>query len=616
MSDELREARDGAESFVLALQSSGTHLCTSITEVTTRLSSRLEQRIVPAASSLYLSTDTANRAFATYVSELTDVYRSADLVEQHVEYELGVVGREQLRIAEIAVNLGLSPEYAWDDPPPAEFPTHGQPTRSLLVQDEYRSAWRTASRSWESALAAIDYEQKRWRELIEDRKSAEQSLKRACIHTVVGELASLANGTQIGLESTIISNLLRGEEREFWDGAAPRTSHPLLVGLIGTSSGAEIWASPPNPDEVAARWRELPEWKREALIVAVPWVIGNLPGVTFSDRDRANRRMLTGYLSEQRHLSPQSKLALAEVTRVLYATDNDPPRSLIALDLGDGIPNVAIGYGAVDEAEHLNWAVPGMLSDAHRALPSWDRAMENQFLAQADIQGHDSEESSALIAFLSYDTPNLATVLGEGAARIGADRLAAEFDGTFAARAADNAQVLHGAIGHSYGTTTLVAAASRVTHPLDQISLVASAGLDAEGFTSLADLRVRHDEAGNPRIYTTLAKTDWLARFGTDISGRLQPNPGEASLPWRSAAPVYVFSSDGLGELKAAEGHNIINSTGTGYFDRGTQSSDAIAAIATGHSELVPGGLDHTASPVLVTYPGPGVIALMEGMQQ
>lgn len=369
-----------------------------------------------------------------------------------------------------------------------------------------------------------------------------------------------------------------------------------MLELLGMpdGNGESVWDDPPHPDGVAAAWNALSDEQRETLITEVPAVIGNLPGLPFAVRDRANRMRLEYWISHSGELGDRGRRALRDIVRVVHPERTDPPVSLIALDLERRVPMAAVGYGDLDRAESVTWQVPGMFSDVDRALLDWDVASRNLYFSQSNAlsQSGQTEVNTGLVAFLSYDTPHLGSVLGERSARTGAVRLAHELDGAWATRNANVPIRIHGALGHSYGTTTLVNAAQTVEHPLDQLVLIASAGLDPKGLESFRDLRVALDEQGNPRVYTTLAHADKIAPFGAGSSRRLQPNFAAISTPSLLIGGSYSFSSDGNGALKAVGSHAIVNSHGTGYFDRDTESLNSIAALTIGEVELVSGGVE------------------------
>src|SRR5690606_33893630 len=104
-----------------------------------------------------------------------------------------------------------------------------------------------------------------------------------------------------------------------------------------------------------------------------------------------------------------------------------------------------------------------------------------------------------------------------------------------------------------------------VRHPVDSLTLVASAGIDARTVPSYEELRVKDAWPGQAAIYTTHAAKDFLAPSGAGLSGRGQPNPEARGVLWlHTLSPVYggalSFSSDGdpeLGLLRT-DGHSII----------------------------------------------------------
>lgn len=605
----LISARDDGAEVLAAVRLAGEQLGGSESVAVQEALIALGERIVPG---ILVLTETGGRgaeAVATYIAAIIDIHARADRLELRAEELRADIATCSADIAALCAEIEAPCRYAWNEPPDTRLPRGSVsssspagcevvhiPTEPLLwARLERERAWRKAASAWAVAVGDLERARVQWRLLITERIASETRLRETLAGTPIGQLAALAAGEGRSLDHLVAASL---------SDPAPRTSHPLLRELLGTSDGSGVWIAPPDPDSIASRWAALPEWEREALIAAVPWVIGNLPGVRFADRDRANRIMLERYIAHQGEMSPQSKRALAEIVSVVYGDEREPPVSVVALDLGRDVPMVSIGYGDLDEAEYLSWGVPGMLSDAHHAVPPWDTAMRGQYAEQKRelLSRGGSGARPALIAFLSYDTPNLVTVLGVEAARTGSVRLAAELDGSYATRAANTPTSMHGGIGHSYGTTTLVDAVALVKHPLDHVILVASAGLDSGRISSFHGLNVQRDEHGVPRVYTTLASSDDLAPFGAAVSLRLQPNPGRVALLGPSIGGGYFFSSDGFEELKAVEGHDVVNKRGTGYFNRGTQASASIAAIATGDLDGVTGGLRRVRD--LDTAPG------------
>lgn len=237
-----------------------------------------------------------------------------------------------------------------------------------------------------------------------------------------------------------------------------------------------------------------------------------------------------------------------------------------------------------------------MFNDVEKGLPGWDKGSRNLYREQSDElrRAGRGGEGTALVVFLSYDTPNFLTVLSAQTAQDAAGRLAAEIDGTYATRSENTPLPNLGTIGHSYGTTVLVNAFTLTKHPVQSVTLVASAGIDGGTVTSFDQLNVDRDAAGHPKVYTTMAAKDNLAPFGSNVSGRLQPNPNAA---WTADAYIggaYSFSSDGHGDLKATTGHSIIQDDRQGYLDPGTQALRNVAAVSIGEPGRIVGDTTRT----------------------
>ncbi|MBK0420398.1 hypothetical protein JD276_15320 [Leucobacter sp. CSA1] len=424
--------------------------------------------------------------------------------------------------------------------------------------------------------------------------------------TSVGRLIEVSDGSRHGIRLSVAQGIA-GELRGVSSAWAGARHHPLLQQLLGSASGELVWTTPPDADLVAAAWSGLSDEERATLIREVPWVIGNLPGLPYSVRDEANRRTFEFYSVHREELSADCQVALQELRRILDTDSGKPPIQLVALHLDGMVPLVAVGYGDLDAAEHVTWEVPGMNNDAHQALAGWDTASRNLYAQQVALlrASADSAEEVGLVAFLGYDTPNAVTVLGPGAARAGAERLAAELDGAHAARSSDGPLPHLGVLAHSYGTPVAANALLLATHPARSFTMIGSAGLDGGRLSDLSELRVGRDRAGRPKIYTAMAEGDLLAPLGSQLSGRLQPNPEAAGSAALSIGGAYAFSVEGTGALKATDGHSIIGrgergaggtnaSAGHGYLDRGTHSLHNAAAISVDRLDLVEGDLVQT----------------------
>src|SRR5690606_29919354 len=113
-------------------------------------------------------------------------------------------------------------------------------------------------------------------------------------------------GSSAVAQRDAVANGISGElwGQPFAERSRVRTAHPRLWDLIGSGEGGGIWDTPPRPEAIAASWAALSEGDRDALIRSVAWVIGNLPGLPISVRDRANRALIAHYRDAPGKLAP------------------------------------------------------------------------------------------------------------------------------------------------------------------------------------------------------------------------------------------------------------------------------------------------------------------------
>ncbi|MGK0716340.1 alpha/beta hydrolase [Leucobacter sp. W1153] len=589
----------------------------------------VSQRLTVGALALTQTLSTARSAFERYAAEVDRIHSAARQVRGRVEDSLAVIRGQHGTIEEICGVLGVRVDFEWRAGPPPVMPdpTHGLTAQGamshmgadgnsvevLAMRARYEPLWAAAVSRWRGAVEFIVADAGEWRRLCEDRQAAEATLMSALSSTALGQLIAVGQGSTAARRSAVAY----GVSGELWGSTRPpvtrSTEHASLTKLIGARTGAGIWQNPPDPVGVAESWDALSPAEQQQLVSEVPWVVGNLPGLPFSVRDQANRRLLEYYVLHHDALSPDCVELLRELTAVLHDDTEDPPATLVALNLNGNVPMVAVGYGPLDESTSLTWEVPGMLSDAHLALGTWHHASRNlhgaqQRLLKPAIRGGraqgDSERAPAVVAFLSYDTPNLLSVLSAQSARVGARRLAAELDGAAATRGHGVPLPIHAVVAHSYGTPVAANALTETRHPVQSFTMLGSAGLDHAVVKSFMDLNVVPSRPGAPGVFTTLAAGDQLAPFGAALSDRAQPNPQAVSLGQIHIPGAYVFGSDGFGSMRSTDGHSVIGtgargslgsnaSLGHGYLDRGTQSLVGTAAASLGAVHRLPGGLTH-----------------------
>ncbi|WP_336659064.1 alpha/beta hydrolase [Leucobacter sp. USHLN153] len=621
-----RLIEDDLNRVCLAVSNAATSLGLERGAAITAVVSRLRDVVEPGATQGQASAAQGSRALFSYASAVESLHSSAARVRSDVEEALETIRRSAEEISELAAQIGAQVEYRWDEGAPGALPEPRlgaaldplspgacsaavQHLRALSEQP-----WLAASARWHAAIERVRAARRTWRGLIDERRSVESSILRELRATTVGQLLSLAGdgrAARVAAVSSVISGELAGVPA-----ATPRlrTSHPGLERLIGRVSGAAAWESPPHPAETAARWNRLSSAEQKRLIAEVPWVIGNLPGLPYADRDRANRALLDFYRAYSASLTPDQLQLMAEVSLLLEAEAEEvalrgaarPPVQLVALDTSGATPRAAVGYGNLDAADVATWEVAGMNSDAHCVLESWNVASRNVYFEQGNVQGASQDRS--VVAWLGYDTPDggeMLEVLGPHSARRGSERLAVELDGLHEARAASGseASLAVSVLGHSYGTTVAANALARVEHPVNSFIMLGSAGLDTHIVPSLNELGVREVSNGQAAIYTTHASADRLAPLGAGLARRGQPNADARAPFWfpaHDASPVYggalSFSSEGDPErdLKRTDGHGVIGegkrpgiigisaSEGHGYLDRQTESLMSVAELSTG----------------------------------
>ena len=645
ISSFLRDVSLDAWSFQLSIQQTQQQLRAVTADAITRLDAKLSDALTPGTAALMNSSDSAKRAIDGYASEVDRIHREARGLRNAVDDHLASIRSQSETIQTIARSIRVKVWYAWSSGAPGQMPEPqlgsnaedlSEAQRAAAVQNLralYENQWLYAATIWHADIEGIETAKTKWATLIEERKRAEGQLILALDATEIGQLITLAGGSGRSRKSTIALAIAG----ELWGSTAGAlqmsTSHPLLKKLLGTESGGHIWNSPPDPTQVAAAWDKLTDSEREQLILAVPWVIGNLPGLPFSVRDAANRRALEYYAVHRDLLGTDSRTAVDELLKIIVAAGGTPPPvQVVALDLSREVPMVAVGYGNLDTADNLTWEVPGMESDAHNALAVWDRASRNLYTEQSKLATLNGTGSVGVISFLSYDTPNLGDSLGANGvlspdlARAGAERLAAELDGTWATRnhglgvtagyiAPESPRI--SVIAHSYGTTTAANALTLTAHAVDSFSMAGSAGLDPGTVSSLDALHVKDSAPGQKAIFASHAAADKLAPIGLVLGGRANPNIALEYAHAQNLEGGYYYYSDGVttadGQYFApTNGHSVIGEEapgfwdfgaklkqeagfeagdGQGYWDRGTQSLRNLAASSLGLKEEIVGGV-------------------------
>lgn len=585
-----------------------------------QLSEKLETGLVRGAAAVEQCAMAAKAALRAYASEVDRVDREAAALTSRVSGWLSNVRDSQRSIAAICDAILADHVYKWDVPPGATLPEPRLPPAAAgldaperaaqlhLLRELYGARWQHAALSWRDDLDAIRAAEARWESLIDERVRAEGRLVSSLEDTPVGQLASLGRGAVGGQHRTIALGLTGEVGGSVPRTASPGNSHRLLEPLLGTSDGSGVATSPPAATRVAAWWRGLSQAEREDLIELAPVVVGNLPGLLPSVRDRANRLAISQFRANPQVLKPDQLRLIAAIQRSCDAALAQrlarPAVQVLALDLSGRVPKAAIGYGNLDRSTHTTWYVPGMDSDAPTALPHWDVASRNLLHLQSSLLRRSGGGSAGVISWLGYETPKPLPsdeVLHSDRAAEGAARLAAELDGMYVARlGAESGPPATSVVAHSYGTAVAALALTLTGFPIDALVLLGSAGIDPASVPSLGELRVREAAPGQPAIYATNAPADRLAPSGAALARRSLPTrQGKPLLGLPRIPPPYsgVIEFPSVGDpargLSATDGHSILGdgprpqalgttaSAGRGYGDPDTQALHTTARITT-----------------------------------
>lgn len=323
---------------------------------------------------------------------------------------------------------------------------------------------------------------------------------------------------------------------------------PLLTALAGQGPDAlRKWAAahparaqrmldhPPATGDVKAWWSGLGSAVRDALVTGLSMVVGNLDGVRYADRGRANRhsldtefrKALADRIEMQGRVTRGGPLSAAERARyealieriealqslalTLSASVSSAPRTIVSLTLGDP-PLAAVAIGDLDIATNVTVTVPGMGNTVAESMQGWTGGAENLYNEQRRAAGVlGADRNVATIAWMGYDTPQMPPspeVLRSTKALDGAVRLSRFLTGVSGTRgwaAGDHLSV----VAHSYGTTTATLAAAKT--PVGNLTLLASAGIDDR----VPDVHAVQVPAGH--VWASQAKSDFVANIGRGV---------------------------------------------------------------------------------------------------
>lgn len=319
---------------------------------------------------------------------------------------------------------------------------------------------------------------------------------------------------------------------------------PDLMNQIRRRPGAAQFVSGMGAQEEMDFWRKLNFAQQEALLLALPGLVGNLEGVPYATRNTANRKLLEILRAEWNEINRNSGNVTTDVEFLavrggalesLEKALEKGGRYLISLDPRTDAPLAAVAVGNLDTAKNATYLVPGMNSSSVDAAGLANHADELRKV-QAD-QGV-FEDDTAVIAYMGYETPVIGNVSSEELAERGAPAFADALDGLYITRSAAGTVMEVNVIAHSYGTTMTSIALGLTDYRVASAVLLASAGLP-DGI-EVSNFNVGLGSDGERNVFVTTAEADSLAPFGSDVGGRT--DPADEDDPWGGR----VFSSDAV----------------------------------------------------------------------
>lgn len=345
-----------------------------------------------------------------------------------------------------------------------------------------------------------------------------------------------------------------------------------------------LLVDPPAAADVSQLWRLLDPARQSELVKVAPHVVGNLEGVPYDIRGKANRLDLERTISsaQDRLRTERGKAARVALKRQLTTLGNvktalakkdGVTRTLVSLDPTDEA-KASIVVGDLRTAKYVSVLVPGMYMAVGEQIEAWSAVAQNLyeqqtgFLKRLGGQGTTKRTPGvAVVAWIGYQTPVLTNIGGLDLAEQGASSLERTLMGIQSLRTSDPPYL--SVLAHSYGSTAALLALERGTMSVDALALMGSPGSDAQ---SVKDLGVR---GGN--VFVGEAPLDPIvnsAFFGSD--------PGSPSY---GAKPMGVGGAlDPITHrtLAGSSGHNE-------YFTVGTECMRNLAMIGIDRGDLVLG---------------------------
>ncbi|MGH1522985.1 alpha/beta hydrolase [Leifsonia sp. L25] len=359
-----------------------------------------------------------------------------------------------------------------------------------------------------------------------------------------------------------------------------------LPGFLGAHASEldRLLTNPPAASDVSQLWKLLDPARQAQLVKFAPHVIGNLEGVPYDVRGKANVLDLdrtiaaaTSDLRTERGKTERVALkrqlsTLGNVETALKKKDG-VQRTLVSLDTSADA-RAAIVVGNLRTARYVSVLVPGMYMSVGEQVEGWAGVAQDLYSQETGFlkrflgsRANTTTPGVAVVAWIGYQTPVLTNIGGMDLARQGADSLERALSGLQELRQTDPPYL--SVLAHSYGSTAALLALEKGTVTVDALALMGSPGSDAQ---SVRQLGVRD---GN--VYVAKASMDPIvnsAFFGSDPGA---PSYGAKTMGVDGAADPITHKS-----LTGSSGHNE-------YFTAGTECMRNLALIGIDQGDLVLG---------------------------
>jgi hypothetical protein len=352
-----------------------------------------------------------------------------------------------------------------------------------------------------------------------------------------------------------------------------------------------------TPKVTADWWNQATPEYRDDVIESLPELVGNLEGVDYASRDRANRASLRFALADARaalRAKPHSQRARLTVKcltaiRSTITGRKSPHRFLIELTSASH-PLAAVAIGDLDHSRQITFNLPGMgtLTDD---MQIWAQSAQNVWAQQGRV---GAPRKRAVVAWIGYVTPPVGVdaAFGDYAAK-GSERFGTALRGLLVTRAKTPVRTLD-VVAHSYGTTTAADALADGSYGVFAFVMLGSAGIE-ERISNVSAIHAEH-------VYAGEAADDDLAHWGrTSREDPRAPAFGATVIrvdgdraaglrPVTQHSPVLhsAWNDDPLSPLwtritntKAAAREYAAHRAAFGYLDDGTESLENIARVTT-----------------------------------